>query len=66
MTVERSNAKKELYINDLGVTMRTMLAVAANGHSECANRKWHIVYKGIRIGMVQVSDRSTNPAQPRC
>jgi hypothetical protein len=54
MTVTYNTEKKELYIDDIGVTMRTMLAVAAKGQAECGVRRWHVVYKEVRIGMVSV------------
>jgi hypothetical protein len=54
MAVTYNTEKKELYIDDIGVTMRTMLAVAAKGQAECGVRRWHIVYKEVRIGMVSV------------
>lgn len=54
MSVTFDSTKKEIYIEDIGVTMRTLLAVAARGYGESQVRKWHIVYKGARIGLVQV------------
>jgi hypothetical protein len=60
MTITFCTIKKEIYINDIGVTMRTLLAVAARGMEECGNRKWHIVYKEARIGLVQVKNKNIN------
>ena len=58
MAVTFNTEKKEIYINDIGVTMRTLLAVAAQGMEDCGNRKWHIVYKEVRIGLVQVKNHN--------
>lgn len=58
MAVTFNTEKKEIYISDIGVTMRTLLAVAAQGMEECGNRRWHVVYKDARIGLVQVKDHN--------
>jgi hypothetical protein len=58
MAVTLNTERKEIYIDDIGVTMRTLLAVAAQGMEDCGNRKWHIVYKDARIGLVQVKNHS--------
>lgn len=42
-------------IDDIGVTIRTLLAVAATGYAETDRRKWSIKYKGVAIGNVQVA-----------
>lgn len=54
MGVSFNSEKKEIYIEDIGVTVRTLLAVGAKGYTESQNRKWHIVYKNARIGTIQV------------
>ena len=54
MSVTSDADKKELYIDDIGVTFRTLLAVAAKGYADSQVRRWHVVYKGARIGIVQV------------
>jgi len=43
-------------ITDLGVTLRTLLAVAAQGYQTQQRRKWSIKYKGAVIGWLQVKD----------
>jgi hypothetical protein len=58
MSVTFNTEKKEIYINDIGVTIRTLLAVAAQGLEDCGNRRWHVVYKDVRIGLVQVKAHS--------
>lgn len=58
MAVTFNAAKKELYIQDIGVTLRTLLAVAASGHRDSGVRRWHIVYKDVRIGAVSVKTDS--------
>ena len=66
MAVELNTEKKTLTIPDLGVTMRTIMAVAASGYAETKNRSWKIIYKGAHIGTVKVKDdhlkRSTHVA----
>jgi hypothetical protein len=59
MAVSYNTQKKEIYIEDIGVTMRTMLAVAAKGQAECGVRRWHVVYKEVRIGMVSVKTETS-------
>jgi hypothetical protein len=55
MTIEHNSEKYEIYIQDLGVTMRTLLAVAAQGFAENGRRRWYVVYKNAKIGVVQVA-----------
>lgn len=62
MAVDFNTEKKEIYIEDIGVTVRTLLAVAAQGMEDCGNRKWHIVYKDARIGIVQVKNHNLKGA----
>jgi hypothetical protein len=59
MAVTYNTEKKEIYIDDIGVTMRTMLAVAAKGQAECGVRRWHVVYKEVRIGIVSVKTETS-------
>ena len=42
-------------IEDIGVTLRTLLAVGATGFKETGRRKWNIRYKGALIGAIQVA-----------
>jgi hypothetical protein len=56
MSVTSDNEKKEIYIEDIGVTFRTLLAVAAKGYAATQTRRWHVVYRGARIGLVQVKN----------
>lgn len=46
-------------IEDLGVTLRTLLAVGAAGYRETGRRKWGVRYKNAMIGNIQVA--STRP-----
>lgn len=41
-------------IEDIGVTLRTLLAVAAKGYAQTNKRRWGIRYKNAVIGNVQV------------
>ncbi len=59
MAVTFDATKKEIYISDIGVTMRTLLAVAAAGYADSQVRRWHVVYKKARIGLVQVKTESS-------
>lgn len=61
MSVTFDNEKKEIYIDDIGVTFRTLLAVAAKGYEQSCTRRWHVVYKGARIGLVQVKTEDKRP-----
>lgn len=54
---------KVIDIEDLGVTMRTLLAVAATGYAKTDRRKWGIRYKNVVIGNVQVA--SLKPEYPQ-
>lgn len=63
MPLTFNTEKKEIYISDIGVTMRTLLAVAAKGLAECGNRRWHVVYKEARIGLVQVKHHDLKGAK---
>lgn len=42
-------------IEDLGVTVRTLLAVGVSGYKACGRRRWDIRFKGAIIGKIQVS-----------
>lgn len=55
MAITYDVEKYEIYIEDIGATMRRLLAVAAQGFAETGRRRWHIVYKNARIGLVQVA-----------
>lgn len=55
MPVTRNNDKNEIHMTDLGVTMRTLLAVGAKGYEETQRRTWKIVYKNVIIGEVRVA-----------
>lgn len=52
ITIEREAAT--LAIEDLGVTLRTLLACAATGYKDNRKRKWNIVYKTVVIGSVRL------------
>lgn len=56
MAITRKNESCELEIPDLGVTMRSILGAATQGYKETMQRRWWIVYKGVRVGSVQVKD----------
>lgn len=43
-------------VTDLGVTLRTLLAVAADGYKVRQRRKWSVRYKGAVIGWLQIKD----------
>lgn len=42
-------------IDDLGVTLRTLMAVAATGYAQTDRRKWSVRYKKVLIASVQVA-----------
>ena len=60
MTIRYDKEKYEIYIEDIGVTMRTLLAVAAQGFAENGRRRWHVVYKNAKIAVVQVASTPRN------
>ena len=55
MSIVRT-ATGSIDITDMGVTIRTLLAVAADGYKETQRRKWSVKYKGAVIGWLQVKD----------
>lgn len=61
MAVERLNEAQEILVPDLGVTLRTLLGVAAQGYKETGRRRWSIRYKGALIGSLQVKDDHLKP-----
>lgn len=46
---------KVIDFEDLGVTLRTLLSIGANGYAETGKRKWGIRYKNAVIGNIQVA-----------
>lgn len=60
MSVHLNVDEGVLTIPDLGVTLRTLLAVASNGYSLSGRRTWKIDYKSVVIGSVRVkTERKT-------
>lgn len=55
--VVRDDEERIIIISDLGVTMRTIMAVAATGYSVTGKRRWRIQYKLAIIGKVSVSTK---------
>lgn len=45
-----------LHVENLGFTLRTLLGAAANGYKINPQRRWKIVYKGVRIGGLTLKD----------
>lgn len=56
---------KVIDIEDIGVTMRTLLAVAATGCAETGRRKWSIRYKNAIIGNVVVASLKPESLQAK-
>jgi hypothetical protein len=54
---------KVMDVDDMGVTIRSMLAVAAEGYALTGQRKWGIRYKGVVIGNVQCASIPRVPAR---
>lgn len=52
-----------LDIEDIGVTLRTLLAVAAKGYAETGKRRWQVRYRGAIIGNVQCASTPRVPAR---
>lgn len=55
MPVTRNNELNEVHLTDLGVTLRTLLAVAAGGYEVSKRRTWTLIYKDAVIGKVRVA-----------
>lgn len=55
--VVRDDEELIIIIPDLGVTMRTILAVAAAGYKLTSKRRWRIQYKNAIIGKVSVATK---------
>lgn len=54
MAVTRNDERSEIHLTDLGVTLRTLLGVAAKGHEVSKRRTWKLMYKDALIGEVKV------------
>lgn len=61
MSFELNPEKREIYINDLGVTFRRVFGVATEGYKQHDIRQWHVVYKNARIATVKVKDTHLKP-----
>lgn len=61
MSFEINPEKREIYINDLGVTFRRVFGVATEGYKQHDIRQWHVVYKKARIATVKVKDTHLKP-----
>jgi hypothetical protein len=59
MTVETDLEEGKLIVPDIGVTLRTLLAVAAKGYDATKRRSWKVVYKSTVIGSVRVKTNRT-------
>lgn len=56
MGIAIDRTKFRIEIEDLGVTLRTLLSCADNGCRSTGERTWGILYKGCVIGNVRVKD----------
>ena len=59
MTVVLQADETQLVIPDMGVTVRTLLSVAARGHAITGKRTWKVSYKNVVIGSVRVKTQWT-------
>ena len=60
MAVVANLDNNTLELDDMGVTVRTLLAAAARGYKTTGKRKWAIKYKGSTIGNVSVRTTDVN------
>ncbi len=61
MAVAVNMQDSTLTIEDMGVTVRTLLAHAASGYALNQKRKWLVLYKGVEIGSFQVRTKNKKP-----
>jgi hypothetical protein len=45
-----------LHVPHIGMTLRVLLAVAAEGYKTNPKRTWKIVYRGTVIGSIRIKD----------
>lgn len=55
MAIQIDMKSGSISVDDLGVTLRTLLGAAAGGYTDTGKRGWQIMYKGAYIGKVQVA-----------
>lgn len=46
-----------LHVPHIGITLRTLLAVAADGYKANPRRTWKVAYQGTVIGSVRIKDK---------
>jgi hypothetical protein len=56
MAVEVDKTEACLVLSDIGVTLRTLLAVAAEAYPSTRRRRWALKYKDAIIGRIQIKD----------
>jgi len=56
MAVIVNTDKNTLEIQDIGVTLRTLLACGAKGYATSGRRKWSVYYHGAKIAEIQIKD----------
>ena len=54
MAVKTVEETSTLQFPDLGVTLRTLFAAAADGHAKTGKREWKLEYKGAVVGKLKV------------
>lgn len=54
MPVTRDDEKNAIEYTDLGVTLRTLMGVAAEGYKKTGRRVWMLLYNGVNVGKLQV------------
>lgn len=64
MAVIVDNENAQLVLSDMGVTLRTLLAVAAGAYPDTRRRRWNLSYKGATIGRIQIKDEHLKSAIP--
>jgi hypothetical protein len=52
--ITRDIENATLVIEDIGVTLRTLLAHAASGYKQNPKRVWKVSYKGTIVGSVRL------------
>lgn len=55
VTIDAENAT--LTVPHIGITLRTLLAVAADGYKTNPRRTWKVAYLGTVIGSIRIKDK---------
>lgn len=63
MAVKLNVEEQCIEIEHLGITMRTLMAVGAQGYAQTSKRRWNIKYMNVKIASIQVASSKNPPAR---